>query len=298
MTQQRHNIRMRYARRRGCGVWILAAGAVMAMAVLTCIFSLVLYLVFPPAPLDILVMGLDSRPDEGNATRTDSIMLMGVGGQHGRLALLSIPRDLFIEVPDYGKIRINTVNVLAEIEDPGSGPGLLASAIETNFGVRIDRYVRLNFQAFRELIDSVGGVTLEVPYRLVDTAFPAENGGIQTVVFEPGQQHMDGARALIYARVRHPDDDYARAARQQQVIEALAQKLLNPLVWPGALAAITRHMETNLTPGDLLALIPAGMINLGRFERVVIDRDYISAGPLGAEPNYAALQPWIAAHYD
>src|SRR5690606_16210897 len=112
------------------------------------------------------------------------------------------PRDLFINVPNYGMQRINTINVLAELDAIGSGPSLLAQSIENNFGIGVDNYVRLDFHAFVALVDAVGGLNIEVPYNLIDYDFPTEDYGTMEVRFEQGWQHMDGERALIYARTR------------------------------------------------------------------------------------------------
>jgi LCP family protein required for cell wall assembly len=269
------------------------------LPVFCCGLSLVAYLVVPPAPLDILVLGLDARPGEGFVTRTDSIMLVGLQPSRMRVSLLSVPRDLFITVPGYGEQRINTVNVLGENDERGSGPTLLAQSFATSFGVQPDRYVRLNFQGFIDLINAVGGVDINVERTIVDYQYPTENYGTIEVRFEPGMQHMDGERALQYARTRHSDDDYQRANRQQQVLTALSLKLINPLNWPGALAVITTSMDTNLSPLDIAAHAPTILLNAGRFDRFVIDRDDITVSAAGnAIPNYDTLAPWLEERFD
>ena len=269
------------------------------LPVFCCGLGFVAYLVFPPPPLDVLIMGVDARSGEGYVTRTDSVMLAGLQPSRVRVSLLSIPRDLFISVPGYGEQRINTVNVLGEMNTPGSGPGLLAQGIAQSFGIQPDRYVRLNFQAFTGLIDAVGGIDVDVPRTIVDYQYPTENYGTIEVRFEPGQQHMNGERALQYARTRHADDDYQRAARQQQVLTALSLKLLNPLTWPRVAVVLNSSVDTDLTLIDLITQAPTILLNAGRFERLVIDRDYISASASGnAVPNYAALSDWLEQRFD
>src|SRR5690606_14084290 len=141
--------------------------------------------------------------------------------------------DVFIRVPNYrDSQRINTINALGESTEAGTGADLLRESIALSFDVTPTHYVRLDFDAFRQMIDAVGGVTIDVPYAIVDNAFPTADYGTQTVRFEAGQQHMDGETALIYARTRHQDDDYRRAERQQQVLSALARRAANPLRWP------------------------------------------------------------------
>jgi len=268
------------------------------MLLCSCTGVLALYIAFPPDATDILIMGLDSRGNEGNATRTDSIVVVGVNPGNLDVSLMSIPRDIFINAPGYGLQRINTINVLAEINQPGTGPDLLARSIENNFGIGVDNYVRLDFQAFVDLVDAVGGITIDVPYTVVDNAFPTANYGTMSVRFESGVQHMDGATALIYARTRHQDDDYRRAERQQQVISALSRKLANPLNWIPAWVAIQSNMETDLSIVDMALIAPTMILRAGDFNQLVVNREYILPGDGYVVPNYNALRPYIAEHFD
>lgn len=286
--------------RRGCrSRWRWGLFALFMTPVLCCGWSLLIYLIFPPPPTDILILGLDSRAGEGAAARTDSIMLLGIVPGQLQVSLLSMPRDLFIEVPGYGSQRVNTINLLGEQAATGSGPALLAASIQATFGVGVDRFVRLDFQGFVRLIDAVGGVTIDVERAIVDDAYPTEDGGTVSIRFDPGLQHMDGERALIYARTRHTSDDYQRAVRQQQIIGALAGRLLNPLVWPGALAALGSSMETDLTIGDMLGLSLPVLVNRGRFDQLVIDREWIVGSAQGhAMPNLERLIPWLRPRFN
>lgn len=261
--------------------------------------TLLTYLVFPPRHIDILILGVDSRPDEGFVARTDSIMLLGIDPAHLLTSILSIPRDLFIEVPDFGQQRINTVNVLGEEKGQGRGVDLLIASLAQDFGVQTDRYARLQFSAFVELIDAVGGVTINVERSIVDDSYPTEDGGVITVRFDSGVQHMDGERALIYARTRHADDDYQRADRQQQVVSALMAKMANPVHWPAVMAVLNRAVDTNLTILDLALLAPPVLLNAGRYDRLVIDRDYILGSVEGrAVPDYNKIKPWLATRFE
>ncbi|MCU0498355.1 MAG: LCP family protein [Anaerolineae bacterium] len=285
-------------RRRGCfGSCFAVVLISLLCSGLSCILSLTLYLFFPPAPLDLLVMGIDARPGEGLATRADTIMIVGLQPSSFSVSVLSIPRDVFIDVPGYGLQRINTINVLGEQSDSG-GPSLFNAAIERNFAIGIDRYVRLDFQAFIRLIDAVGGITVDVPERVVDYNYPTLDGGTMIVEFQTGPQLMDGQRALIYARTRHQDDDYRRAARQQEVIQALAAKLLNPIYWGPALQVIEQSIDTDLSAWDLLQMLPVIAVRGGRFETRVIDRaDLRLSGGVNV-PNYDRLRAWIDPRFD
>lgn len=263
-----------------------------------CGLSLLTYIVFPPSSLNILVLGTDGRASEGFLSRTDSIMLVGIKPSQLRLSLVSIPRDLFIEVPGFGSQRINTINLLAEQQQRGTGPNLATEAISQDFGVRLDRYVRLDFNGFVSLVDAVGGLTVDVEHTVVDDSYPTENGGTEYVKFDIGVQQMDGKRALIYARTRHGDDDYHRAERQQQVISALFAKLVNPLRWPAALAVIQSSIDTNLTLFDMYKVVVPALLNRGRYESLVINRDYIKGTAEGhAVPNYDLISPWLKERF-
>jgi LCP family protein required for cell wall assembly len=255
-----------------------------------------LYFVFVPVHIDILILGVDARPGEGYVTRTDSIMIAGVQPRAFRVNLLSIPRDLFVDTPGFGVQRVNTINVLGEMEYPGGGIDLLRGALAQSFGITPERYIRLNFEAFVSVVDAVGGVDIEVGRRIVDSNYPTGDGGVQTVVFEPGWQHMDGQTALVYARTRYSDDDYFRAGRQQQVIDAVMRKLVNPLVWIPAFIALESSTDSDLNILDYMLIAPA--VLLGGRERLVVDRDYITPVSGGAAPDYLKLAPWLDGRFD
>lgn len=273
--------------------------AALLFPVFCCGLTLLIYLVFPPLHVDILVLGVDGRDAEGYISRTDSIMLLGIDPARLRTSILSLPRDLFIDVPGYGPQRINTVNVLGEQGRAGGGVDLMIASLAHNFGVNIDRYARLQFDGFVELIDAVGGVTIDVERTIVDNLYPTEDGGVTTIRFESGVQHMDGERALIYARTRQADDDYHRANRQQQVISALLGKAVIPAYWPSVITVLNRSLDTNLTVIDMVLLAPPVVLNMGRYDRLVVDRDYIVGSAGGnAVPNYEKLAPWLADRFE
>ncbi len=282
--------------RRWTRRWILFA--LLVVPLFCCGSTLLLYLIFPPSSLNILVLGTDARPGEGFLARTDSIILVGVKPAQLRLSMLSIPRDIFIDVPGYGSQRINTINFLGEQEKAGNGPFLVGAAINQDFGVRVDRYVRLDFNGFIELVDAVGGITIDVEHTLIDDSYPTDDGGVESIKFDAGIQQMDGKRALIYARTRHSDDDYRRAARQQQVMSALFSRLVNPLRWSSAVAVFQSSVDTNLTLWDMFTVAVPAVLNRGRYDQLVIDRDYIQGSAAGnAIPNYDLLSPWLREHF-
>lgn len=290
--------------RGGCTCLVLLVAVLVIVPVSLLGLASAAYLLFPPAPLDVAILGLDARPGEGYGTRTDTVLLFNANPVDLTVSLFSIPRDLYIRVPGYGARRINAINVLGEQETTGGGPALVQAALAESFPVQPDRYVRLDFTAFVELVDALGGVTIDVPYEIVDPAYPTPDGGTTEVQFAAGVEHMDGARALAYARTRHADDDYRRIERQQQVLRAVLAALAEPENWPRLpelAQTFLAVVDTDLTVGDLLIIAPAAWIGLARDDvaQLAIDRDRIARSPDGyAVPDYAALNPWIEEHFD
>jgi LCP family protein required for cell wall assembly len=276
----------------------------MILAPLGCISAFLLgYVLFPPAPLDVVILGVDARPGQGYLTRTDSIMVLNITPGRAEVSLLSIPRDVFINVPGYGEQRINTINVLGEQDNPGSGgPALVKASLHESFGISVERYIRVDFDGFVALIDALGGVEIDVPKHIVDYEYPTPEGGTITIEFQPGRQTMDGERALQYARTRHQDDDYRRAERQQQVVDAVAKKLADPRSvarWHQVLAAVWSNTDTDLTVWDIAKSMPAVLVGWPSREARVIDRpDLVGTDAGYAVPNYDQLIPWIEDRFD
>ena len=217
-------------------------------------------LFFPSKRMNILLLGLDRRPQETTyAVRSDTMILTTVDPASRYVGMLSIPRDLWVTLPGGYQNRINAAHVFAEANQPGSGPAAAMETVRSNFGVNVDRYVRLDLAGFVRIVDAMGGIDLTVPAPLVDDEYPTYDYGVQTVVFEAGPQHMDGERALAYARIRHGSSDFQRAARQQLVIRAIMTRLLSPTAWPRlplVAAAVGQSLDTDMTLVDFLRLAP------------------------------------------
>lgn len=216
-----------------------------------------------PGRMNILLMGIDS--DANNyyvPARTDSIIMVGVNFKAKSANMVSIPRDLWVPLTGLGPVtadRINTAYHYAELLGlPGGGPAALSRVLSATFGLRVDRYVVVNFDSFIQGIDAIGGVDINIPKPLHDPAYPLRDGISSIVVdFPAGHVHMDGATALIYARIRHDSSDFTRMHRQQQVIFAARDKLLSPTTLP-QLPALVRVLmgaaRTNLTLQDVALL--------------------------------------------
>ncbi|HET9477328.1 MAG TPA: LCP family protein, partial [Dehalococcoidia bacterium] len=181
--------------------------------------------------INILVMGLDLRRDEDPETpsRTDTVFILSMEPVTKTAGILSIPRDLLVDIPDgeggYIPDRINTAYERGELREEGSGPDVAMETVEHNFGIPIDNYAILNFNNFIEIVDELGGIDVDVPEYVSDWAY---NDCLYCpyygVEFVPGVEHMDGERALAYARLRKTDNDFKRIERQQIVMKAIARK--------------------------------------------------------------------------
>jgi LCP family protein required for cell wall assembly len=296
-------------RRRAGFVWLAVrlVAALTALMVAGVVTLVALYNIFPPPRTNLLILGLDSRPGQGDVTRTDTIILATVDPAGPYVGALSIPRDLYVPIPGYSSDRINVAHVLGEQESPGGGPELAARTIEQNFGVPVHRTLRMDFEAFVAIVDAAGGVTIDVESPFIDYEYPTPDYGTMVVSFEAGVQHMDGERALQYARIRHGASDFERAARQGQVIEALARRLINPLNWwrlPAVYMAFIQHVVTDLTVIDVALMAPAVIeVGPGNIDRRVLDRGMVwgrqtSAGASVLEPNWDTIRPMLDEMFD
>ena len=242
---------------------------------------LLLNFLFPPARLNVLLLGADSRPTDNGLARTDTIILATVNPADSYVGLLSVPRDLWVRLPDGNENRINTAHFFAEANVRGAGPLAAVQTVSSNFGLTLQRYAFINFGGFVRLVDSVGGVTVDVEAPIVDYEYPTADYGTEEVRFDAGVQHMNGEQALQYARIRHGSSDFARAQRQQALIAAFASRLLEPGAWPRLpllLAAIGSSVETNLTPVEIVRALPT-LLRVGPpgIERRVIDGNMVQA---------------------
>lgn len=215
---------------------------------------------FPLPRTNLLLLGLDRRPDDTTyVSRADTLILTTVYPRENYVGLLSIPRDLWVALPDGRMNRINTAHFFAEADAAGTGPAATQQTVQSNFGVEVPYYIRIDFIGFVKIVDAVGGIDLDIPAPLFDDAYPTYDYGVTTVSFEAGPQHLDGERALAYARIRHGSSDFQRAERQQLVITAFLERLGQPGAWPrfpALAAAIGESVDTNLTLLDMLRLAP------------------------------------------
>ncbi len=176
--------------------------------------------------LNILVLGVDRRADGGDQN-ADVIILAHLDLVNHRLSGVSLPRDLQVEIPGVGPGKINGAyndGVVASPDDPVAGVAKMRDTVESLFGIPIDGYVLVDFAGFSDVVDAMGGITVDVPYEIVDDEYPTEDYGVQSIHFDAGVQEMDGEQALVYVRTRHADSDDARRQRQLDVIRAIFEQ--------------------------------------------------------------------------
>lgn len=228
----------------------------------------------PPTNINILLLGTDKRGDEIN-WRTDTIILLSINQTEKTVGMLTIPRDLYVDIPSIGMQRINTADFYGEYYHyPGGGPNLIKTTIEKNLGVRVHYYVRGGFNAFRKAIDILGGVDVDVDCPLYEQDF-YDDAGHATLNFQPGMQTMDGVTALRYARSRYTTNDYDRGRRQRKVILAMWDKAasLNLIPkWPALYDEMRDSIQTDLSPVEMAALAYIGtQLHMDRIKSRAID---------------------------
>lgn len=200
----------------------------------------------------ILLMGLDYRDWEaGEVPRTDSMILLTIDPMTSSAGMLSIPRDMWVNIPGYDYYKINQAYYFGELDQlPGGGPALAVKTVESFIGVPINYYAQIDFGAFVRVIDEIGGVKIDVPEKI--TIDPI--GDSPKVTLEPGRYTLNGELALAYARSRKGSSDFARAERQQQVILAVRDRILQFDQMPSLVTKapkiyqeISSGLQTNLT---------------------------------------------------
>jgi polyisoprenyl-teichoic acid--peptidoglycan teichoic acid transferase len=215
-------------------------------------------------PTTVLLLGTDHA--EGvearrGARRSDSIMLVRTDPRRGRLAYLSIPRDLRVDIPGHGSGKINSAMQLG-------GPALAIATVRAYTGLPVNHVAVIDFGDFRDLIDTLGGITVDVPDPILSNRFDCPYATQERCQewqgwrFSPGKQELDGRRALVYSRIREnrldpTETDITRGERQQQVVQAIGRKVTSPLTlarMPLIGDDILRPLATDLSAWQVVQL--------------------------------------------
>lgn len=203
----------------------------------------------PDGQVNILLLGSDYRPKKGY--RTDVIMILSLNPDKGTATLTSFPRDLYVNIPGKGMNRINAAQEIGGFE-------LTASTFEENFDVTVDYYIMTNFSGFKNIVDTLGGITIDAKFELNDSCDLPQ--AVDKMCYIPsGITKMNGATALWYVRSRETTNDFDRTRRQQEVITAIFKKAMSLDALnrgPELYDLFITSVESNLTIDVVLQLLP------------------------------------------
>lgn len=253
---------------------------------LVLLFLLALYFFFPWRT-NLLILGIDRVPEGTALGRSDTMLLLGIQPLSADVKMLSIPRDLWVTLPQYGENRINAAHYFAEAETPGSGPQAAMAAVGNSFGVGVDYFLRVRLEGFAAVVDALGG--LEITLSEPAAGFPV------------GTHNLDGTQALAFVRDRR-GDDFFRMANGQLFIGALGKAMLKPQSWlrlPKVFAALNQALDRNLPiwlwPRLGLALLRAGPdgIDARSLDRTMVTGWTTNAGAQVLLPNWEAINPLV-----
>ncbi len=243
---------------------------------------------FAPMRVTTLILGIDRPPENTWIGRSDTMILTTLKPLSSKVSMLSIPRDLWLMIPGHDQNRINTAHYFAELETPGTGMHAAKVAVAENFGIDVDYVVRIKFDGFIDIVDAMGGVTIDLPKDMAG--------------FSAGRHHFDGTEALKFVRERKSDDDFFRQERGQMFISAAIKEMLNPIKWPripAVAAAVNNSIQTDL-PIWLWPRVGFGFIYsaMTDFDAHTFDRNSITPWVTdeGAQvllPNWELMNPLI-----
>jgi polyisoprenyl-teichoic acid--peptidoglycan teichoic acid transferase len=233
--------------------------------------------------INILLLGIAGQGKPGN-NLTDTIMIASLDMKNGKVALLSIPRDLYVEVPQ--TLYRNKINAIYEYGlrsysgDKERAIWPMEEVIKNITSLDINYWAVVNFDGFQKAVDAIGGINITSERDIYDPRYPGPNYSYETFELKKGFHHLDGATALQYARMRHndPEGDFGRAKRQQQVMQAVKNKifstgtLLNAVSLNQFLNVLGDNVKTNISSsefGDFLKLIKK--LDTDNINNVVLD---------------------------
>ena len=271
--------------------------------------------------VNVLVLGYGGGNHDG-PNLTDTIMVVSLNLKDHSTTMISVPRDLWVQVPpgsgEYAKLNTAYVNGLENgynsiAAGPVAGGAEAARKVTEVTGLPINYWLTINFSGFRALVDALGGVDIDVPVGWTATNLGGDGlPGNGVATFKAGLQHMDGERALQYARARYITNpasqgtDFARAKRQQVLLRAIVDRARSPSAWPslfGGLDALQQTIYSNLSLADLAALMEKADINhaaqVGLTTQNVLVTGVTDDGQDILEPvngDWNAVQQYVEAH--
>ncbi|PLS82820.1 MAG: LytR family transcriptional regulator, partial [Chloroflexi bacterium] len=235
------------------------------------------------APFNVLVIGVDLRPnDPTEGARSDTLIVVHIDPVQKWASMLSIPRDSLVKIPNdqcpnAAGTKINAAYACGYrnpeiygtgIDSEDAGAALAAETVEQFLGIKIPYTAQVDFNGFQKIVDTLGGVPVDVPRAILDAEYPTEDYGYMRLYIPAGLQRMDGTTALRYARTRHADNDFGRAQRQQQVLQAVLdeikrQGIVSQISTATKLLDVaSQYVRTNLRIDDASTL--TGLANLAQ----------------------------------
>jgi LCP family protein required for cell wall assembly len=219
-----------------------------------------------PALMTVLALGVDTRADNYLYGLADVIRIVRVDFVTPEVTVLSLPRDLYVEIPgieDHYDITHGKLNQsyfygtegMGYYDGPGGPPGLMARTLAHNFDLYVDHYGSVNMITFVRMVDAVGGIEIYLPTDV--DGRPVDEDTADMGYFHAGEQHFTGDEALRFSRIRKIDSDFARMDRQTMVLCALREKILSPSVLPKLpklLASFRGSVITDLSPAQMSQL--------------------------------------------
>jgi LCP family protein required for cell wall assembly len=249
----------------------------------------------PENRINILLLGSDERSSDGEPPRTDTMLLLTLDLEGGTAGMISLARDLWLPIPGYNTTtKINTAYDLGERRGyPGGGAQLAKDTVSSFIGQPVQYYAQVDFGGFVRFIDEIDGVTVNVRQTIHDPKYPTPDFGYETFHLDAGPQLLDGEKALKYARTRNLDNDYGRAARQQELILAVVDKIMAadmipvligkaPQLW----SALQSSFSTDMPLAEVIDI--AGYVRSNPLEvrQVVLDNRY-------GEESWSENGAWI-----
>jgi LCP family protein required for cell wall assembly len=251
---------------------------------------------------NFLVIGLDRRPDGSGPALADTLVLVVLDEASQHVGLVSIPRDLYVDIPDAGTDRINTVYQVARRSkrDPLE---LLRRVVEDTLKLPVEHALALDLGVFERAVDAVGGVDVQVPCAIRDNFVDSRSeGGHRLLDLDPGPRHLDGVTAAMYVRSRHGRSDFHRARRQQAVLLGVQHSLagLGVLKLPELWQSFEASVETDMRRIELLALARRALsLDPSRLHGLVIGAEHVQGmrtpdGKSVLIPDYEAIDAALA----
>lgn len=254
------------------------------LAMLLALAGLVYFLL--PLRSNILLLGTDRAIEGTSLSRTDTMVLTTIVPLKPYVAMLSIPRDLWVSIPGVGENRINTAYFFAENQQAGSGPEATLETIRQDFGVGVHYYILVRFDGVQAIADTLGGVEIELDAPM--SGYPA------------GKHVLNGEQSLAFVRDREGSDDFFRMARGQLFLKSISRQMLSPDYWPRVpqtMLVILNSVDTNvpmwLWPRLAVAILRSGTDGI---DARVVSRDMVnpfttSGGAQVLDPNWEAINP-------